>query len=112
MDLLSPRTLAIFVAVWLTTALLVLFIWWALDENRRLGGATISDPQSEATFIFCSRCGFYPSDTDDRVGVLSEQHAENLATLHRASNPGHETFLIPGEWVSDTPNTHVQEKFR
>lgn len=66
----------------------------------------------DAHFIYCSACGFYPSDTTERVGIRTEAHAANLSELHRRTNPGHETFLVPGSWLSDTAETHVQRGFR
>lgn len=52
-------------------------------------------------FVYCSQCGFYPGDYSTSLGITVEDHAINLADLH-SSNKGHETFVIPDTWMTDS----------
>lgn len=61
-------------------------------------------------FVYCTKCGFYPGNANRRISIPKEPHAENLSSLHRDVNLGHETFLVPNRWVEDTDKTHHADR--
>lgn len=67
-----------------------------------------TDEATDAHYIYCQQCGFYPSTADDVViGHREERKAANVAISHEQAT-GHHAFVVPAGWLDGNRERRVE----